>query len=105
MICYYSKTDTLVCTKEHMPFKYRNYFDSYWTPLFNQIDLKEYTPHCTPHTCISLLTEAEVPPTIIKKIVGHRGAMTLTEKTYTHLDTQILVDAVNKMYLPKSYKM
>ena len=34
--------------------------------------------------------------TTIKKIVGHSGAMTLTEKVYTHLDMQILVDAINK---------
>lgn len=32
----------------------------------------------------------------IKKIVGHSGAMTLTEKVYTHLDMQVLVDAINK---------
>ena len=34
--------------------------------------------------------------TTIKKIVGHSGAMSLTEKVYTHLDVQILVDAINK---------
>ena len=34
--------------------------------------------------------------TTIKKIVGHSGAMTLTEKVYTHLDMQVLVDAINK---------
>lgn len=73
-------------------------------PLFEQIGLKEYTPHCTRHTCVSLLAEAKVEPTIIKKIVGHRGAMTLTEKTYAHLDVKILIDAVNQMYLPKSYE-
>ena len=31
-----------------------------------------------------------------QKIVGHSGAMSLTEKVYTHLDVQILVDAINK---------
>ena len=91
----------MLCTNDHQPFKYRNYFDSYWSPLLEQIDLKEYTPHCTRHTCVSLLVEAKVDATTIKKIVGHRGAMTLTEKTYTHLDVQFLIDSVNKMYLPK----
>lgn len=33
---------------------------------------------------------------IPKKIVGHSGAMTLTEKVFTHLDMQVLVDAINK---------
>lgn len=54
------------------------------------------TPHCTRHTCISMLSEAGVQDTTIKKIVGHSGAMTLTEKVYTNLDMQVLVDAINK---------
>ena len=53
------------------------------------------TPHCSRHTCISMLSEAGVQDTTIKKIVGHSGAMTLTEKVYTHLDMQVLVDAIN----------
>ena len=56
----------------------------------------EHTPHCTRHTCISMLSEAGVQDTTIKKIVGHSGAMSLTEKVYTHLDVQILIDAINK---------
>ena len=43
-----------------------------------------------------MLSEAGVQDTTIKKIVGHSGAMTLTEKVYTHLDMQVLVDAINK---------
>ena len=34
---------------------------------------------------------------MIKKIVGHSGAMTLTERVYTHLDIEILVEAINKI--------
>ena len=75
--------------------KYRNYFDSYWTPLMEQIGIQR-TPHCTRHTCISMLSEAGVQETVIKKIVGHSGAMTLTEKVYTHLDVRILIDAINR---------
>ena len=48
------------------------------------------------HTCISMLSEASVQETVIKKIVGHSGAMTLTEKVYTHLDVRILIDAINR---------
>ena len=54
------------------------------------------TPHCSRHTCISMLSEAGVQDTTIKKIVGHSGAMPLTEKVYTHFDMQVLVDAINK---------
>ena len=74
---------------------YRNYYDSYWTPLVEQIGI-DRTPHCARHTCIFMLSEAGVQDTTIKKIVGHSGAMTLTEKVYTHLDMQVLVDAINK---------
>jgi site-specific recombinase XerD len=56
-----------------------------------------HTPHCARHTCISQLSEAGVQDTTIKKIVGHSGAMTLTEKLYTHIDMQVLVDAINKI--------
>ena len=55
------------------------------------------TPHCCRHTCISLLAEAEVDQTTIKKIVGHAGAMTLTERVYTHLDIEKLIEAVNRI--------
>lgn len=86
----------LLHTEDGKPFKYRNYFDSYWTPLMEQIGITR-TPHCTRHTCISTLSEAGIQETTIKKIVGHSGAMTLTEKVYTHLDVQVLVDAINKI--------
>lgn len=42
-----------------------------------------------------MLSEAKVQETIIKKIVGHSGAMTLTERVYTHLDMQVLIDTIN----------
>ena len=44
-----------------------------------------------------MLAEAGINQTIIKKIVGHSGAMTLTEKVYTNFDIKELVDAINKI--------
>ena len=38
-----------------------------------------------------------IDETTIKKIVGHSGAMTLTERVYTHLDILVLIDAINKI--------
>lgn len=32
--------------------------------------------------------------------VGHQGAMSLPERVYTHLDVNILIDAVSKIYHP-----
>ena len=91
-----SECEYLLHTPEQKHFDYQNYYDSYFTPLMEQLGYTQ-TPHCTRHTCISLLTEAHVDQTMIKKIVGHAGAMTLTEKVYTHLDIETLVEAINKI--------
>ena len=56
-----------------------------------------HKPHDTRHTCISMLTEKEVSPTMIKKIVGHSGAMSLTEKGYTHVNVYELLKAINRI--------
>lgn len=49
------------------------------------------------HTSISMLAETGVEQTIIKKIVGHSGAMTLNEKAYAHFDVKEFVNAINKI--------
>lgn len=91
-----SECEYLLHTPDHKHFDYRNYFDSYFTPLMEQLGF-DHTPHDTRHTCISKLTEAHVDQTMIKKIVGHSGAMSLTERVYTHLDIETLVEAINKI--------
>lgn len=42
-----------------------------------------------------MLADARIYQTTIKKIVGHSGAMTLTEKVYTHMDVNELIKAIN----------
>ena len=91
-----SDCEYLIHTPDHKHFVYRNYYDSYWTPIMESLGF-EHKPHDTRHTCISMLAEAHVDQTMIKKIVGHSGAMTLTERVYTHLDTKALVEAINKI--------
>ncbi len=91
-----SDCEYLIHTPDHKHFEYRNYYDSYWTPLMESLGF-EHKPHDTRHTCISMPAEAHVDQTMIKKIVGHAGAMTLTERVYTHLDTEALVEAINKI--------
>lgn len=86
----------LLHTPDGKHFIYRNYYDSYWTPVMELIGCF-HKPHDTRHTCISMMTEKEVSPTLIKKIVGHSGAMSLTEKVYTHVNVQELLDAINKI--------
>lgn len=72
---------------------YRRYF---YQPMMDKIG-STLTPHCCRHTCISLLTEAGVDPVYTKMIVGHKGAMTLTEAVYTHIDIAVLVREINKI--------
>jgi len=91
-----SACEYLLHTPDQKHFDYRNYYDSYFTPLMEQLGF-DHKPHDTRHTCISKLTEEHVDQTIIKKIVGHSGAMTLTERVYTHLDIETLVEAINKI--------
>ena len=43
------------------------------------------------------MKEHNIDETTIKKIVGPSGTMMLTERVYTHLDVQVLIDAINKI--------
>lgn len=76
-------------------FKYRNYYDSYWSPLMETLGMS-HRPHDTRHTCISMLTVAGVSDKVIKKIVGHKG-QGVTEIVYTHFEIEELIDAINKI--------
>ena len=78
-----------ICT---VNFGYINIFK----PLLHRLGI-DRTPHCCRHTTISMLADAHVDQTTIKKIVGHSGAMSLTERVYTHLDVHELVDAINQI--------
>ena len=94
---WYDKNDCeyLLSTPEGEQFKYRNYYDSYWLPFMDQMNMK-HTPHETRHTCISLLSSAGVDERVIKKIVGHKG-QGVTETVYTHFELEELLDAINKI--------
>ena len=56
-------------TKDGKHFEYRNYYDSYFHPLMEQLNINR-TPYRCRHTCISMLAKAGINQTIIKKIVG-----------------------------------
>lgn len=94
---WYNKNDCeyLISTPDGKHFEYRNYYDSYWMPFMEQMNM-EHRPHDTRHTCISLLTAAGVDERIIKKIVGHKG-QGVTQIVYTHLEIEELLAAINKI--------
>ena len=91
----HSKCEYLLCTSDGGHFIYRNYYDSYWSSLVEVLNI-DHTPHCTRHTCISMLTVAGVDDKVIKKIVGHKG-QSVTEVVYTHFEIEELIDAINKI--------
>lgn len=53
-----------------------------------------HSPHDGRHTCATLLNNAGVNPTVIKRILGH-SSRDVTEKVYTHKSIQQLVDAID----------
>lgn len=73
---------------------YHSFKNSFWDELSEVLGM-EHLPHDTRHTCVSRLAEKKVEQTIIKKIVGHTGAMSVTEKVYTHFEIKPLLEAVN----------
>lgn len=89
---------TLLSSKDGKPIKYRNYIDAYFFPLMENIGMGDgKTPHWARHTCASMMADAGVEPSLQKMILGHSGAMSLTERVYTHIDIKVLVDAINKI--------
>ncbi len=95
---WYHKNDCcyLLSTPKGQHFTYQRYYESQWKSLMRSLGMT-HCPHDTRHTCISLLASANVQPTTIKKIVGHSGAESLTERIYTHLDIKELRDAINRI--------
>ena len=89
-----NESNYLICNNKGEKFVYSTYMRYYWSALMKELNF-DHLPHDTRHTTISLLAKAEVNPTIIKRIVGHAGAMDLTEKVYTHFEIHQLIDAIN----------
>ena len=86
----------LISTPDGKHLEYRNYYDSYWKPLMKTLNFDSHRPHDTRHTCISMLTAAEVDERFIQKIVGHKG-QNVTRQVYTHLEIKELLDAIDKI--------
>lgn len=86
----------LISGVQHPHMTYHTYIRSYWEPLMAELKM-EHLPHDTRHTTVSLLAEKNINPTIIKRIVGHAGAMSLTERVYTHFEIKELLDAIDQI--------
>lgn len=92
---YSRRYEYLIQTIKGKHVSYGVFRDQYWDPIIIQRLNFNHTCHDCRHTCISLLMRHNVNQTIIKKIVGHKGAMSLTERVYTHFRVKELLDAIN----------
>lgn len=89
------KSEYLFCnTNTGTKISYSTFLQKYWTPLMNDLGY-QHKPHDTRHTCVSLLTEAEVDKRIIKQIVGHKGE-DVTDH-YTHINLTVKLESINKI--------
>lgn len=86
----------LIVSQNNKHVGYWDYFNLYWISAISEAGLENYTPHCTRHTCISLLTEAGVDERIIQQIVGHKG-QNVTQAVYTHIDLPAKLEAINRI--------
>lgn len=91
-----SQNDYVLNSTSGKRLNYDNFKRNYWTPLMKELNF-DHVIHETRHTCISMLVAANVNHTIIKKIVGHKSKMDLTENVYTHVNPAELVKAINKI--------
>lgn len=89
----YNPANEYLCVDLDGPLTYHGLLWRYWNPLMQKLNL-EHLPHDGRHTCTTLLDNAGVNQTIIKKILGHAGK-DVTEKTYTHKTVKQLIDAIN----------
>jgi integrase len=84
--------------KTKKKYSYANYRDSYFDRLKIELEWDEdITPHNARKTCASLLKKYGVDATYQKLIIGHEGALDLTERTYTYIDVEQLVEAINQI--------
>lgn len=91
-----SQCEYVVCTIDGKRLNYDNFTRRYWKPLMKELNLN-HTIHETRHTFISQMVMRNVNQTILKKIVGHKSFMSLTEKVYTHIEIQELLDEINNL--------
>lgn len=79
-------------------YTYANFRDSYWDPMIKLLNLnEELTPHNARKTCASLMKHSKVDATYQKLILGHEGALNLTEAVYTAVPIEDLVLAINQI--------
>lgn len=67
-------------------------------------DGSDFTPHATRHTFATRARKKGVDPLVTKKILGHSPKADVTEKTYTHIDVDMLNAAIGAISRKKAQK-
>lgn len=86
----------LFTTDKGRNFKYRDFKDSYFDMVMNDMEWN-YTPMYCRNTFRRLLAKEKVSPFLIKKLMGTRSQMSITEKVYIHPEIEVLIDAIDKL--------
>ncbi len=85
----------LISSPKNKRISYRNFYETYWKAVMEQMNM-HHRPHDTRHTCVTMLTLANVNEKLIKRIVGHRG-QDITDTVYTHFDISDMLEAINSI--------
>lgn len=72
-------------------FRNREYY-----PTLDRLGIRRMNPHCTRHTFASLMSNAQVPPDVLQKIIGHADYST-TAEIYIHKDLEQLISAIKRI--------
>ncbi|MBS5113477.1 MAG: site-specific integrase [Coprobacillus cateniformis] len=89
-------SEYLFTTDKGRNFKYRDFKDSYFDMVMNDMGWN-YTPMYCRNTFRRLLAIEKVSPFLIKKLMGTRSQMSITEKVYIHPEIEVLIDAIDKI--------
>lgn len=92
----------LINPRTKKKFSYSNFRDSFWDRFRTLMSWDEdLTPHNCRKTLASKLKKAGVDATYQKLILGHEGALDLTEKVYTYVADEQLIEAMDKIKIVK----
>lgn len=76
--------------------------DNFYTVFYQALDdagCRKLPPYTCRHTAATALAESNIPPSVIQKIMRHASFQTTTR--YIHIGVDPMLDAVNKLQLPK----
>lgn len=75
---------------------YRNFKDTYFDPIMKDMGMPYTIKRCRA-TFRRLMVQSGVDPFMIKKIMGTKQGMTLTERVYIHPEIETLVESIDKI--------